>query len=340
MLQTASRRRWLTPVVAILATVAMLVFAAPVSAYEPTDDEGGTAKLRDALEDAARGYADAKNKLDNSKKEQLRYSLELQKWQVSAEDLSQRVGLVARQSYRLGRATTFSMLLQAGSSQDFLDRATRLDMIGQVDARQLQLYLEAQGRVRQAKLAIDQEIRAQQAAVNQMAKKRKSAENALAVAGSNGASGGFISANSPLAKAAPRNSDGSWPSEKCIIEDPTPARGCITPRTLHVLKQSRAAGFRRYASCKRSGGGGEHPLGRACDFAADEKGFANVNAAGGDKAYGDRLAAYLVKNASRLGVMYVIWYREIWMPGTGWRSYSGSGSPAATHTNHVHLSML
>jgi hypothetical protein len=47
-----------------------------------------------------------------------------------------------------------------------------------------------------------------------------------------------------------------------------------------------------------------------------------------------------VKNASRLGVMYVIWYRQIWMPGQGWRSYSGSGGPSATHTNHVHLSVL
>jgi hypothetical protein len=47
-----------------------------------------------------------------------------------------------------------------------------------------------------------------------------------------------------------------------------------------------------------------------------------------------------VKNASRLGVMYVIWYRQIWNPGTGWTSYSGSGGPNATHTNHVHLSVL
>ncbi len=327
--------------VAVFAALALLLSGAPAQAHAPSnDDEGGTAKLRDALEDAARGYVEAKAELDSSKKQQLAYSLELRKWQVSAEDLGVRVGLVARQSYRMGRASTFSMMLQARSAHDFLDRATRLDMIGQVDARQLQLYLEAQGRVKQAKLAIDQEIRTQQAAVNRMAKKRKSAENALAAAGANGASGGFVSANSPLAKAAPRNADGSWPREKCIVEDPTPASGCITPRTLHALRQAQAAGFRRYASCKRAGGGGEHPLGRACDFAAAAGGFENRNATGGDKSYGDRLAAFYVKNASRLGIMYVIWYRQIWMPGSGWRNYSGSGSPGATHTNHVHVSIL
>src|SRR4051794_15734951 len=156
VVQRASGRRLPAALVAILATVAVLISAVPASAYAP-DPEGGTEKLRNALEDAARGYVDAKNKLDKSKDEQLKYNLELQRWRIAAEDLNQRVGLVARQSYRMGRATTFSMLLHAGSSADFLDKATRLDMMGQVDARQLQQYLEAQGRVRQAKLAIDQE---------------------------------------------------------------------------------------------------------------------------------------------------------------------------------------
>jgi hypothetical protein len=38
-------------------------------------------------------------------------------------------------------------------------------------------------------------------------------------------------------------------------------------------------------------------------------------------------------------VLYVIWFREIWLPSSGWRSYSGSGSPSAEHTDHVHLSV-
>ena len=87
------------------------------------------------------------------------------------------------------------------------------------------------------------------------------------------------------------------------------------------------------------GGGGDHPLGKACDFSANTSGFVNANAGGADKAYGDNLAAWCVANAKNLGVKYVIWYRQIWQPSSGWRSYSGSGGPAATHTNHVHLSM-
>ena len=151
--------------------------------------------------------------------------------------------------------------------------------------------------------------------------------------------GGFISANSPLAKAAPRNSDGSWPKESCTINDPTTS-GCITPRLLNAYQQSRAAGFKRYTSCFSERSSGEHPKGRACDHAAAAGGFKNANASGGDRTYGNNLAAYFVKNASRLGVLYVIWFRQIWMPGTGWRAYSGSGGPSATHTNHVHLSVI
>ncbi len=171
-----------------------------------------------------------------------------------------------------------------------------------------------------------------------MAKKKKDAERALASVGGRPA-GGYINPNSPLAKPAPRNSDGSWPKESCTIDDPTTG-GCITPRTLHALNQAKAAGFKRYVSCHRSSGGGEHPKGRACDFAAAAGGFENRSATGGDKTYGNNLASFFIKNANRLGVLYVIWYRQIWMPGTGWRSYSGGGSPAADHTNHVHLSML
>jgi hypothetical protein len=151
--------------------------------------------------------------------------------------------------------------------------------------------------------------------------------------------GGFVNINSPLAKPAPRNSDGSWPKESCTVNDPTTS-GCITPRLLNAYQQAQAAGFTHYTSCFSKRASGEHPLGRACDFSAHSTGFENVAASGADKDYGTRLAAFFIKNADRLGVMYVIWYRQIWMPSTGWRAYSASGAPNVVHTNHVHLSML
>jgi hypothetical protein len=53
------------------------------------------------------------------------------------------------------------------------------------------------------------------------------------------------------------------------------------------------------------------------------------------------LASFYIHNADALAVQYVIWYRQIWMPSTGWRTYgSADGSPSGDHTNHVHISTL
>jgi hypothetical protein len=107
-----------------------------------------------------------------------------------------------------------------------------------------------------------------------------------------------------------------------------------------MYNETLEAGFDHYVSCYRSGGGGEHPLGRACDWAADESGFQNEDASGSDKTYGDQLASWYVNHADTLGVEYVIWYREFWSPSSGWKTYSGAGGdPASDHTNHVHVSM-
>ena len=48
-----------------------------------------------------------------------------------------------------------------------------------------------------------------------------------------------------------------------------------------------------------------------------------------------------MKNASSLGVLYVIWFRQVWTPAAGWHAYSGgNGDPSSDHTNHVHLSLI
>jgi len=73
---------------------------------------------------------------------------------------------------------------------------------------------------------------------------------------------------------------------------------------------------------------------------ANKNGFAGA-ATGEDRIYGDKLAGWFVGNADRLGVLYVIWFRQIWTPAAKWHAYSSAGGdPASDHTNHVHLSVL
>jgi hypothetical protein len=320
----------------LLGLVMAWVAVGPAAAAPNTDDEGGTKTLRAQLEAAAKGHIEAKAKLDNSKKRQLELNLQLRKVEEELAVVAAEVAVLAAQSYRVGRLTPLNLMLNSASPNEFLEKAATLDLLAQRDGAAMRRLTTAREEARRVKAAIDNEIREQQKQVAIMAKKKQDAERAL---GNSTGTGGFISANSPLAKPAPRNSDGSWPNERCIVDDPTTS-GCITARTLHAYNQARAAGFKRYTACKRSGGGGEHPLGRACDFSSAATTFKNSDATGGDRTYGNNLAAFFVKNASRLGVLYVIWYRQIWHPGTGWTSYSGSGSAAARHTNHVHLSMI
>jgi hypothetical protein len=331
-------RRRFTATLALLATAVVILLGAPASPAH-ADPEDGPKGLRDALEKATLSHVAAKNKLDRSLALQLQLKVKQQQAEAKAKSLSGQVGAVAAKSYRLGRVGPMGMLLNSSSPDTFLQRAVRLDMMAQLDGRALARYREAAAEALQAKQAVDQTVRDQQKFLNIIAKNKKQAENALAAYGGGATTSGFVSANSPLAKPAPRNSDGSWPKESPIVKDPTTS-GHITPRLLHAYQEAQLAGFKHYTSCFSVRATGEHPKGRACDFAAAPGGFENVNASGADKAYGTRLAAFFVKNADRLGVMYVIWYRQIWMPGTGWKSYSGKGGPAGMHTNHVHLSVL
>ncbi|AVT39208.1 hypothetical protein [Plantactinospora sp. BB1] len=347
-MRTTAIARLRRPSAALLVAAALLVgtpaalvgpVAAPAAAAPSSPgDEGGTKKLRDALESASKGHIEATAKLNSSKKRQSQLGTQLKQVQARITTLTQEVGVIAAETYRRGRLTPISALLNSASPQSFVERAAGLEVLAQRDDRKLRELADALDQATRAKNAIDAEVREQQRQVEVIARKKKDAERALAAVGG-GQSGGLISANSPLAKPAPRNSDGSWPKESCSIKDPTTS-GCITPRTLHALNQAKANNFKRHASCHRSGGGGEHPKGRACDFSAAPGGFENVDASGGDRTYGNNLAAFYVKNADRLGVLYVIWYRQIWMPGNGWRAYNGNGDPASDHTNHVHLSML
>ncbi|MEH0971769.1 hypothetical protein V6U77_11615 [Micromonospora sp. CPCC 205546] len=325
---------------AAAATRAGLLAAAPGQ-----DEEGGTPALRAQLEAASKGYLDAKRALDTSAKRQRQLTAQLKTTEVELDARTAKVGEIAGAAYRTGRLSVASALLNSNSPDGFMDRAAALDAVAANEDRALRELQQTRDEAVRTKLALDGEIREQRKQVTVMAKRKEQAERALTVANqkqrqqSSGGGGSPGGTSNKTAKAAPRNSDGSWPRESCSVNDPTPANGCITPRTLHALNQAKAAGFTRYVSCYRPGGSGEHPKGRACDFAAQKGGFGG-DATGGDRTYGNNLAAYYVRNADRLAVLYVIWYRQIWLPSSGWKSYSGAnGDPSSDHTNHVHLSV-
>lgn len=91
--------------------------------------------------------------------------------------------------------------------------------------------------------------------------------------------------------------------------------------------------------CARPGDPQDHGSGRACDFMESTGGKLPSASA---KAHGDQVAQYVIDNASRLGIKYVIWRQRIYdMRGSGgWRQMEDRGSITANHFDHVHVSVL
>ncbi len=60
-----------------------------------------------------------------------------------------------------------------------------------------------------------------------------------------------------------------------------------------------------------------------------------------DRAKGDAVAQYVIDNAARFGVEYVIWQQRIYLVSSGsWRAMADRGSPTANHMDHPHVAFL
>jgi hypothetical protein len=370
-------RLWLV-LAAMLAVLALLVGGISGAATAaPRDDEGGTEQLQAALNKAAGGYNNAHAKFLTSQRQRAKIAQQIVRSERQIAVLTAEVQQLGAAAYRGGLPNTSAAMVNSKSLADLMGNVGLLDTLSRRRQRTLDDLRTAQASLAGAKKKLDKQLAKQRAAEQTMAERRADAEHALAAANVGGqptkgftadgtdadqpaAAGGGqpdgasiaatdksvtsgrktrTSGNMPVRKptAARRRADGTWPSEGCSIPDPT-SSGCLTPRTLHALQQTKATGFTHYVHCFRQASFGEHPKGRACDFAAAPSGFGGI-ATGSDRTYGNRLAAWFVNNADRLGVLYVIWFRQIWLPGIGWRAYHSSDDPAASHRNHVHLSV-
>jgi len=115
----------------------------------------------------------------------------------------------------------------------------------------------------------------------------------------------------------------------------------ITPRMREVRDEvDRRFGPFSAIGCYRAGSDGEHPLGRACDFMLSTGG---VMPAASWIQKGYDIAAWAQANASRLGIMYIIYRQRIWdvrMASSGWVPMENRGSITANHYDHVHISVF
>jgi hypothetical protein len=331
------------PFAATAVVAALLLGAAPATAAPGGDasgEENGVAPtLLEQLDVTNRAYLEAKAISDASKARQAEIQTALAKAEKRLAELADEVGATANAAYRGSKFNLTAALLEdSKSADDLLQGITTVSYLAWRDDRELREYVIAKREYANQLKALEAEVRLQEEQTRQMEKRKDEALKALKAAGNGGVVNG-VPVPTPTATQAPRGANGSWPAESATVDDPTTG-GRITPRMFHAYTEARRAGFDHFTGCFRPGDRFEHPKGRACDFAANRNGFSGA-AQGADRTYGDRLAGWMVGNADRLGVLYVIWYRQIWTPAAKWHSYGrASGDPASDHTNHVHLSIL
>ena len=115
----------------------------------------------------------------------------------------------------------------------------------------------------------------------------------------------------------------------------------ITPRMAQVKNAvDRRFGPFSAIGCYRPEATGEHPLGRACDFMLSTGG---VMPAAANVQLGYAIAHWAQANASKLGIMYIIYRQHIWdirMASAGWVAMPDRGSITANHYDHVHISVF
>ena len=132
------------------------------------------------------------------------------------------------------------------------------------------------------------------------------------------------------------------PTDEVEVNEQTDGLTPRTRRAIHAVMQAfgvtNVGGFCPGGCRTGHIPNSDHYTGHAVDFMLTPINDAN-------RQLGDAIAAWLVANANRLAVNYVIWNERTWNRGRaseGWRIYthpSGSSGDTASHPDHPHLSV-
>jgi len=232
-----------------------------------------------------------------------------------ARRLSRRLGITQRQIVRLAAVSYMGgaidpelALLVSGDPQEALDRSATLEYLSrQRSAREQELQrLVVAGK--RAQLTARAKVDELRLLLARLARQRRTVQRLMA---------------------------------KFQPQSPTIGGDRITARMRDVRDEiDRRFGPFPAISCYRAESSGEHPLGRACDFML---GSGGVMPSGAWVQRGFNVASWAQANASRLGIMYIIYRQRLWdirMASSGWVPMEDRGSITANHFDHVHVSVF
>ncbi|GAA1678019.1 hypothetical protein GCM10009733_088670 [Nonomuraea maheshkhaliensis] len=216
------------------------------------------------------------------------------------------VSRIAQTAYMVGPLDNTQLLTPSEDPYKMLGQAATLTFMANERAKKVEAIKKLIAKSNDAKLNANEKIEKLRKEIRQMQSRRKDIEKLLAKYG---------------------------------FQQPGGAEG-LTPRMISVRAEIMANFPMKYGvGCLRPGDPGEHGKGRACDFMMSPGG---TMAGGNNAANGDALAAWLIKNGGRLGVMYIIWKQRYYdiRSGGGWDPMSNRGGVTANHYDHVHVSVF
>lgn len=216
------------------------------------------------------------------------------------------VGRIAQTAYIAGPLDGMQLLAPAADPVKLLGQAANLDYMADERTRRVESIRTLIEKSKEARLNANGKIAKLRKEIATLQSRRKQIERLLAKYG---------------------------------FQQPGGSEG-LTPRMISVRAEIMRNFPMRYGvGCLRPGDPGEHGKGRACDFMMSSGGRM---AGGNDAATGDALAAWLIENGPRLGVMYIIWKQRYYdiRSGGGWDPMSDRGGVTANHYDHVHVSVF
>ena len=131
--------------------------------------------------------------------------------------------------------------------------------------------------------------------------------------------------------------DGTWPPEAMGPDGLTPRTRRAMHEVMHAFGVTDIGGYCPGGCRTGHIEGSDHYTGHAIDIMLLPMNEAN-------RDLGNRIATWLVANADRLAVKYVIWNDHIWSASAaeGWRHYRHPGglhSSTGRHFDHLHVSV-
>ena len=348
-----SRRRRLPAVIAAaFAGVLLLPPASGRAAPAAPDDPG--AKL-ERLEKRARAlskeYHGRLYELEDATRTARRAATRVRDLARQRSEARDRVAELAAARYKGGRIDPIIVLATSDTPQGVLDRAAIAEHLARTDddrIRDLQgLERQADQAQREARTQLDRaksiadRLESRRAEVTKLVAKYRAEDAARKRRAARAAARREAEQREAAQReAAQREAAVSAPAPAPHPQSPLVGDEQITSRMRQVLTEvdGRFGPFPTIG-CYRPGTFGEHPLGRACDFMLSTGGTM-PSAANVDRGW--EVANWARANASRLGVMYVIYRQQIWdsRSGGGWRPMEDRGSITQNHYDHVHISVF